>query len=57
MKREKGRERVRIECEYKRENCHKVVVQISFLHILTTKIKPRHKPFPTLSTSDFPYFD
>jgi len=28
---EKKEERVRIECEYERESCHKVVVEISFL--------------------------
>jgi len=31
MEREKGREMIRTTCEYERESCQKMVVQISFL--------------------------
>jgi len=34
MEREKGRERIRVQCEYKKESYQKVVVQISFLIVL-----------------------
>ena len=41
MEREKGRERIRILCEYKRENCQKIVTKgctnIISLFVLTLK--------------------
>jgi len=58
MEREKGRERERTSCEYERESCHKMVVQISFLlEIRVACIKIRGKKVHGVTLDIIYYFN